>query len=587
MLAKWGMMDINTRKYGAALGLCKWRYEEDKKGRIVFDGPEMTVLNNRDCAHEIAGNSMETLNWFQVREYITYQELQRVNDSARKKPIYENLDKLRFTLEEESKRGGDNRDSNWISRNRMISGLTDSPYGQDTVFKHIEMVTEYRKDEWITFAPKHNVVLRKIENPYQNYEIPITLLKYYPIDDDLYGLSEIEPIKSLQKAINALLCQYVDEINQKLYSPIAVGPGVRQSTLEWGKGARWLMQNPMTDFRMVESQSNAAQFFNNTYSALVAAMMSALGESSLGISNIDRYQSDKTATEVKYLLNQRNARDNLNQIALSDSIERQMKLWYSMNQVMLFPDKKKKTFIIRVAGKDAIRFFKEQEMDKMSLTEDARDNIAKGIQQKMQEDPTNIDLTSLKSDLTRQFQTPNYPVELEDGEVVPKFSVKNEVGLLYVEPADLMGTFDFMADVKSMTIGAGEDEKEARNKAITTILSNPQTIMLLMQEKVKPKFKDLFVAWLEDSGFKDAERFFENIPEEQVPPPPTSVGVGGGLPNEIQNRMTGIQGQPEVPPINTKTVRPNMIARQRAPNIVNAFGQIGVPGATVPAGPTV
>ena len=51
--------------------------------------------------------------------------------------------------------------------------------------------------------------------------------------------------------------------------------------------------------------------------------------------------------------------------------------------------------------------------------------------------------------------------------------------------------------------------------------------------------------------------------------------------------MTGIQGQPEVPPINTKTVRPNMIARQRAPNIVNAFGQIGVPGATVPAGPTV
>src|SRR3990167_9642693 len=229
MLAKWGMMDINTRKYGAALGLCKWRYEEDKKGRIVFDGPEMTVLNNRDCAHEIAGNSMETLNWFQVREYITYQELQRVNDSARKKPIYENLDKLRFTLEEESKRGGDNRDSNWISRNRMISGLTDSPYGQDTVFKHIEMVTEYRKDEWITFAPKHNVVLRKIENPYQNYEIPITLLKYYPIDDDLYGLSQIEPIKSLQKAINALLCQYVDEINQKLYSPIAVGPGVRQS----------------------------------------------------------------------------------------------------------------------------------------------------------------------------------------------------------------------------------------------------------------------------------------------------------------------------------------------------------------------
>lgn len=297
----------------------------------------MQVLNNRDVAHDLAATAIENCNWFQVRQYVTWQDLKHINDASRSKPIYKNLDELKYAINAKSEEGGggDNRSTNWNSRNRAIAGLELDPVGKDDTFKVIEIVTEYRKDRWITFAPKHGVILRDIDNPYMNNEIPIVMLRYYAIDDDLYGLSEIEPIKGLQKAINAILCQYVDEINQKLYSPIAIGPGVRQHTLEWGKGARWIMNNPLTDFRLVESKSNAAQFFNNTYSVLVAAMMNALGESSLGVSNVQPYQKDKTATEVKALQLQRNARDNYNQIFLAEAIKRQMMLWHSMNQVLL------------------------------------------------------------------------------------------------------------------------------------------------------------------------------------------------------------------------------------------------------------
>src|SRR5258708_3319509 len=93
MLSKWALMDMNTRKYGAAFGLCKWRYEEDRKGKVVFDGPEMKVLNNRDCLPDPAATSIETANWFQVREYVTLQELERVNDLSHSGPIYQNLQK--------------------------------------------------------------------------------------------------------------------------------------------------------------------------------------------------------------------------------------------------------------------------------------------------------------------------------------------------------------------------------------------------------------------------------------------------------------------------------------------------------------
>src|SRR5690606_22599007 len=151
----------------------------------------------------------------------------------------------------------------------------------------------------------------------------------------------------------------VDEINQKLYTPIAVGRGVRMHTLEWAKGARWMMNNPMSDFRVVESGSGAAAYFNNTYSALVAAMMNAVGESSLGVSNVGEYQKDKTATEVKALQIQRNARDNSNQNYLSEAIKRQTMLWHSMNQVLLFSDPKTSHHAIRVSGPDALKFFEE------------------------------------------------------------------------------------------------------------------------------------------------------------------------------------------------------------------------------------
>lgn len=544
MITKWGLMDINTRKYGASFALCKWRREFDYKKKIVFDGPEMKVLNNRDCLPDPSGNNIESLNWFQVREFVTLQELKHVNDQAKSGPIYRNLEILEAAMSssaEQNGGGGDTRDIRWQSRNRAISGLSEDPIGRDEVFKTVEIVTEYRRDKWITFSPRHGIVIREIDNPYGNNEIPIVMLRYYMIDDDLYGISEIEPVKGLQKAINALLSQYVDEINQKLYSPIAVNSSVRQKTLRWGKGARWLMNNPLTDFRLVESQSNAASFFNNTYSALVAAMMNAVGESSLGVSNLNRYNPEKTASEVQAIAQQRNARDSYNQVFLAEAIERQMRLWHSMNQSMLFSDPNQKQFILRVVGRETIRFFKEQGLSDTAVPNEAFTAL-------------------LRSDrLTpEQLQVPTVPVNVgteDNPELAPKFEMDDsgEFGQLYVEPTDLMGFYDYIADVESMSIAAADPDKQGRNTAMTTILNNQQVTQQLEKEGIRPKFKELFIAWLEDNGFKDANRFFESIPEAPTPPAPNLPGATpptgqdapvpqpptGMTPNQIINQATG------------------------------------------------
>jgi hypothetical protein len=540
MLQKWALMDINARKYGAAFGLCKWRYEKDGRGKVIFDGNDMQVLNNRDIAHDLTANSVENCNWIQVRLYPTMDELERVNDS-RGKIIYKNLDELRQAIGRDSDEGsgGDSRSSALTSRNRAISKLEIDPYGKDKVFKSVEVVTEYRRDRWITFAPRHGIVLRDIRNPYDNYEIPITMLRYYVIDDDLYGLSEIEPIQGLQKAINALLCQYVDEINQNLYSPIAIGPGVRQHTLEWGKGARWIMNNPLTDFRLVESKSNAAQFFNNTYSVLVAAMMNALGESSLGVSNLQPFQADKTATEVKALQLQRNARDNYNQLMLADAMKRQLMLWHSMNQKLIFGEDSKKPYVIRIVGRDAIKYFVERGLHDIVLSEEAV-KVLKTYSEVLGIPPE--ELQEKAGINPEDLSVPKYPVNVseEKGKISlkPKMTLSpgGEMAEILIEPEDVKGMYDFSVDVESMTVTADEERRQARQTAVSLLVSNPNILALLQQEGVKPKFKELFTTWLDDLGFSDAERYFEK--SEQT------MGAGGAMGGEMPpaNQPAGQDG---------------------------------------------
>ena len=547
MLSKWSIMDINTRKYGAAFALCKWRYEKDDDDRVVFDGPDMQVLNNRDIAHDLTATAIENCNWFQVRQYVTIQDLEHINDANRSSPVYKNLEKLKSSVQidkstPENMSGGDSRSVNWQSRNRSISGLELDPIGKDLVFKTIELITEYRRNRWITVAPKYGVVIRDIPNPYGNNEIPITMLRYYSVDDDLYGLSEIEPIKGLQKAINALLCQYVDEINQKLYSPIAIGPGVRQHTLEWGKGARWIMNNPMSDFRLVESQSNAAQYFNNTYSVLVAAMMNALGESSLGVSNTQPYQNDKTATEVKALQIQRNSRDNYNQIFLAEAIKRQYMLWHSMNQRLLFSDPKSAYYIIRITGDEALRYYEQVGMSEMTIDNEALESAYEN----------NIDPSTAKE----MFTIPKYPIKVGD-EYKSKL-VKDDSGksaMLYVEPEDLKGLFDFSIDVESMAVTADAEKKQARQAAVSMLATNPNVVQLLASDGYTPKFKDLFSIWLEDLGFSDADRFFE---KNQAP------AQGGGA-NPLEALKAAMGGEAGA-----------------APGAESGIPQTGIPGGTDP-----
>lgn len=521
MLIKWALMDLNARKYGAAFGFCPWRWErqvqrkDDKTGKskIFYDGPDFKPWPNRDVLHNPSYSTIK--NWIQLRSYVTLQELENANDAARSKPIYINLDLLRAALVKENQgSSGDLRSNNYTVKNLTIKGLQDY-LGRDPSFKTIEIVRELRNDRWITFAPKHGVIIRDIPNPMDHGQIPVTLLKYYPIDDDIYGLSEIEPVEKLVRAHWAYICQNLDQLNIDTYTPLKVknqNGSVQMHTLQFIPGAKWLMNDPATDV-IAHTTPNKTNQFVEVFRLMKASILEGLGETSAGVSNSLPGSGKKTATEIRDSAVSRTARDNFNQIMLGEAMKKQMMFWFKMNQQFFFNANEKQK-VVRIVGKDAIKFFQSVGLDRTGVSEDHQDMLS---------DPTLADSVT-----PNDLQTPLYPVETEEG-VVPKLQMDagGQNGSLIVEKEDLSGDYDYIPDVGSMGRDASEESVQAKNDFLARVTGvdpttgQPTGIAAMMaQEGKRVKATDLVVDVAEDTGFKDADQYIENIPQPQA-------GMGG------------------------------------------------------------
>jgi len=546
MLAKWIQMDQSARKYGASFMLNKWRYDVRKvkgKNKVFFDGPDMIVCNPRDVLANPSYNKID--KWFQYREYMTIEDLENVNDAARSEPVYKNLDELRTSMKMEPKSSAvsSRREVVYTNENKAMRGLSDT-LGTDVTFQTIELITEYRNDRWITFAPKYGVIVRDIDNPFDHGEIPATMLRYYPLGDDLYGFGEYEPVSKNIRAINALWSQYIDNVTTDLYPPLMINPtNVRMHTLEFGPEAKWLMNNPGVDVVRLQTSTAATNNFQSAYSIMVSSLLNAWGETSQGVSNIDSTKADKTATEVRDSAFTRNVRDNMNQLFLADALKKQVMSWHSMNQQFMFKGTTTKAKIIRIVGKDAIEFFNRVGMSDISPTDAESQQVANDMM-----------------DINQINPGPKYAVNI-DGTEVPKFQPdqNGEGGNLVIEPGDLNGSYDYVPDIETMK-APSDGDTENKLMAMISTLTNPAIVQGLASENIRPKYKDIMVRAFEATKvIKDAESLFEDIPQQpQQPMQPNgnqalAGGAGGsvsGQPDQGVNNDQGMAGSvPPIPPV--------------------------------------
>lgn len=524
MLSKWHGMSQDTRMYASCFGLVKWRHTEDENGNVLFDGNEFYKLDLRNCGMDSHCDHIRNASWFQVREWAKVEDMESVNDIGNGEKMYPGLEELKKKMDLEiGSTSSDRRDSAYPNRALQLKGLTDR-VGTDRAYPVVEVVTEYRKDRWITFSPKHKVILRDIPNPYKHRKIPIVQLRYYKLTGDPLGESEVEPVLPLWKAIQATLCGYLDNMNIHMQPPLKILDGkVRIETIVFGPEAQWLIDQPdaVTEY---QGSGEAMQYFQTTYSSLKSAFNTAMGDLSQGISNIDPLNPQKTATEVTNSVKQQNTRDQMNQTSLAEALEDMMSMWLSNNQQFLFADPKKKEHIIRIVGSELYNYFQRAGLNEMQLTPESGQMIGDIIHQ-LDGNLSDGDLQSMIS----AGSVPQFPVfDNPDVKDPSKLNFKPKMTMnatgdgaeLSVIPEDLDGNYDYIADVKSMSAGADHDQAEGIQSAIDGLTTNPVILQMLQAEGVKPKIKDLLVANFENKGLGDAERFFEKAAPPQAPGQP-------------------------------------------------------------------
>lgn len=556
MLSKWAMMDMDTRLYGSKFALVPWKIIKDSEGKVIFEGNEFIPKDIRDCGIDPNCQNIKDAKWFQLREWTTMDDLEKCNKNKEGIEIYPGLKDLKEAVQNSS----DRRDTEYLSRIKQLKGLEDR-MGDDDSFQVVEIVTEYRPDRWITFAPKHNIVLRDIKNPYNHGRIPIIQLKYYPLGDDPLGESEVERVLSLWRAIQATINCHMDGMNVRSQPPLKIIEGqARLESLVYGPGAPWIMNNPNAVTEM-QFGSNSLNEFQTNYSALKSAFSQAMGDLSQGVSNIDPNETEKTATEIRHVAKQQNIRDEKNQIDLSESIADCMKMWLSNNQQFLFSDPDKHEHVLRILGKDEFQYFKDLGMDNMEVSDEAIQEIKAIIDQAGGE----IDDATL-AQMIEAGKIPSNPVienpNVKDPtkyKIKPKLTVsqKGDYAELSVVPDDVQGVYDYIPDVKSMSLGADVEYTQGMQKLFETLM-NPAITQLLAQEGVKINIQDLLVNLFNTYGSKDAERFFSTISQPALPAQGTPVGgqtPGGpaipnptiaGNPNELAQPI-GLPGQQNIP----------------------------------------
>lgn len=558
MIAKWIMMDQNVRKYGSSFMIVPWRYEK-RKGEVFYDGPDARVCLNRDV---LANPSYGYINkWFQYREYVTLDELEKINDMARSDDAkYKNLNLLADALKEEAraKGKGDRREAQTQSKNKSMRGLSDF-LGRDELYKTIEIVTEYRPDRWLTFCPRHGVIIRDIPNPYKHGEIPVVHLKYYPLPDDLYGVSELEPVAKQIKALNAHLSAYSDSIALALRPPIHVNPiNVRMHTIDWAPEAKWLMNTPNVDVQVMKMDTSITTNFQSIYTTLLGSLMNALGEQSQGTSVMNPNQDAQrvTATEIKDTAFTRNVRDNMNQIFLSEALKKQIMFWHSMNQQYLFKGTKEQVKVIRIVGRDAAQFFERQGLADIRPTNEDAQQVALGQLAEKEIIPGPRFAVSIGQDESgAPLEVPKYlPDEMGGG------------GQLLLEEGDLAGNYDYIPDIETMKAPSDQDIENKMTMVLGTI-TNPVIMQALASEGKKPKMVDILTKLYESTGvIKDADGLFEDIKQNPMM-------MGGGL-----------NGQGQVVPGGGAVPEGGVPPTGAMPGGGMAGGNVAPPGAGAPAG---
>ncbi len=308
LITKFKLMDMYSLIYGSSFGLVDWVVDKTKG----YIGPDLFLLNIRDVFPQAGAISLEDSDYIYVSTLKSKEWLKsRDNDT------WKNIDKV---LKKTNGKSRSEMSSERISSryanfyNSYDAGGKDNPY--------IELITRYERDRWITFNPDSQEIVRVIENPHKNGELPVVSKHAFPLLDDFFGLGEIERGETLQKAINSLINLYFDGVKMLLFPPLQINPDeVVASSIKMRPGVKMYMDRPNQSVQAMRTSDQGLQTFQSSYSFLLGALENTNGTSSTQVAQAFDSTAGKTPQALRMQLARENTRDMMDRYQMEVTVQ--------------------------------------------------------------------------------------------------------------------------------------------------------------------------------------------------------------------------------------------------------------------------
>lgn len=389
--------------FGTAFGRTHWDFREKEKtqmipkqinGRMVwtpkntkkikvteFDGPNFEPLNIYDCYFDPNATSIQNMRWFIYRTFKTLKELEDMSDAKYQengqKDYFKNLDKLKQMMKDkkDGKKSGDSAPSDMQFReHRRIMLSTQEFRGKDESNPELVVFRRFTREGWCDIVPEYDLVIREVENPYFHGELPIIYGVDYPYPGELLGMGEIEPIDRVQRAINAVLNQRLDNVQLTLRNmwKVKKGAGVDMHTLVSAPGNIITTDN-MDAVEPIDVPDVTGATFVQTMNYLTSALQNGSGitDYTMGIGNNSNV-ANKTATGTRLIQQEANAQFKLKIQLLNHMVIKKIADHWKDLRIQYTTDNQK----LRILGKDDVSYMRDN--TKLSQTDAEGNEIIPG-----------------------------------------------------------------------------------------------------------------------------------------------------------------------------------------------------------------
>lgn len=251
--------------------------------RVVRDGPGFEVVDVRDFFWPENAQDVQGAKYVIHRVWMSIDELRELEAAG----VYKNVDQLSNTRDIQSWEG-----QVWRSDELF---LTNRKRGMVEVLEH------WGPDGKVTTVGNRHVLLRApMDNPYDHRKRPFVVASSMPQPFQFVGVSDMEVIEPLQRALWTTLNQRIDNVSLLNNAIIILRDTADDQDYEFAPGEFWTVEDP-TEVQMWQPNPLPAEVSLGAENGLKSDMNNVTGGLGL-MSGQDLQQMDSaTATGVSTL----------------------------------------------------------------------------------------------------------------------------------------------------------------------------------------------------------------------------------------------------------------------------------------------